>query len=241
MREDTSLWARWIHSFHVNLSHQGPSCLLFTLRSGRWQLLVPRAPQQSPWGWGGRICWIAVWGALVHIWRPEVTDDCDNPVYWCGRRRFHFTRVKLLHVFCTCHLGAVCSDCSRVNPWSRCHMGWGMQEGALGWASSPACVLLVWVRRPLSRAHHGTSCEVTLHFPGDQGCLGIFSHAYYSSRIICSNLCPIYIRLFVFFFDLQGSLTYLESLSDVCVRDIFSLPGVCCLTLLTVSFGECKL
>ena len=26
---------------------------------------------------GGRISWIAVLGALNHIWRPEVTDGCD--------------------------------------------------------------------------------------------------------------------------------------------------------------------
>ena len=26
---------------------------------------------------GGGICWITVLGALIHIWRPEIADDCD--------------------------------------------------------------------------------------------------------------------------------------------------------------------
>ena len=26
---------------------------------------------------GGSILWIAVWGALIHIWRPEIADGCN--------------------------------------------------------------------------------------------------------------------------------------------------------------------
>ena len=28
-------------------------------------------------GGGGSTPWTAVWGALIHIWRPEITDGCD--------------------------------------------------------------------------------------------------------------------------------------------------------------------
>ena len=26
---------------------------------------------------GGSIRWIAVWGALIHIWRQDIADGCD--------------------------------------------------------------------------------------------------------------------------------------------------------------------
>ena len=80
-----------------------------------------------------------------------------------------------------------------------------------------------------------------LHFPGDQGCLGIFSYAYYSSWIVCSNLCPVYIRLFVFFNWFVGfiDITWLF-VRCMCFRNIFFLSAACCLTLLIVSFGECN-
>ena len=26
---------------------------------------------------GGGICWITVLGALIHIWKPEINDNCD--------------------------------------------------------------------------------------------------------------------------------------------------------------------
>ena len=35
-------------------------------------------------GGGGSICWISVWGGLIHIWRPEIAVSCD---IW--RRQWH--------------------------------------------------------------------------------------------------------------------------------------------------------
>ena len=74
--EDASLWAHWIHSFHMHLSYLGP--ILFTLRSGRWLLFV--FPQLQPWAIttaGGSIHWITVLGAIIHIWRPKIANGCD--------------------------------------------------------------------------------------------------------------------------------------------------------------------
>ena len=41
--------------------------------------------------WGGDTPWIAVWGALIHIWRPEIADGCDISCLFICRRYFHFT------------------------------------------------------------------------------------------------------------------------------------------------------
>ena len=65
-----------IHSFHEHLSYLGP--ILFPCSPC---FFIPPAPQQSPGGgggWGGGcIHWIAVLGALIRIWRPEIADGCD--------------------------------------------------------------------------------------------------------------------------------------------------------------------
>ena len=70
-REDASLWDHWIHSFHMHLSSLEP-------------ILFPCAPcfLHSPSSSaitmeGGSICCIPIWGTLIHIWRPEIADDCD--------------------------------------------------------------------------------------------------------------------------------------------------------------------
>ena len=52
---------------------------------------IPPAPPQSPCGWGASILRIAVWGARIHSWRPDVLIAATLLVYWCGRRWFHFT------------------------------------------------------------------------------------------------------------------------------------------------------
>ena len=37
---------------------------------------IPPAPQQSSWGMAASAgSWFS--GALIHIWRPEITDGCD--------------------------------------------------------------------------------------------------------------------------------------------------------------------
>ena len=65
--EDASFWAHWIHSFHMRLSYGASpvsSLLAFP------QLL------SNHHGFGS-IHWITVLGALVNIWRTEITDCCD--------------------------------------------------------------------------------------------------------------------------------------------------------------------
>lgn len=56
--EDASLWAHWIHSFHMQLSSLVPNPIsLFNFRSGRWLFLafLPLVPQHLPWrGRGGK-------------------------------------------------------------------------------------------------------------------------------------------------------------------------------------------
>ena len=54
----------------------GLSCFYFTLRSGRWLLLAFSQLYGSRRG-GGSIPWITVLGALIHLWRPGITDACD--------------------------------------------------------------------------------------------------------------------------------------------------------------------
>ena len=53
----------------------------------------PPAPQQSPWG--GSICWFTVWGALIYIWRPEITDGCDNSSLLIWQEIFSFHKDNL--------------------------------------------------------------------------------------------------------------------------------------------------
>jgi len=40
---------------------------------------------------GGSICWIPVWGALLHIWRPEITEVYNISCVLVRQRYFHFT------------------------------------------------------------------------------------------------------------------------------------------------------
>ena len=99
MWEDANLWAHRIPSFHMHLSYLGPDPVsLFPLRSsrcGRWLLLAsPHPPghlRNHRGGWGNGICWIAALGALIHVWRPEVSDGCDIPclLIWQEILRFH--------------------------------------------------------------------------------------------------------------------------------------------------------
>ena len=45
-------------------------------RCGRWLLLgFPELSANSCAG--SSVCWLSVWGALIHIWRPEITNGCD--------------------------------------------------------------------------------------------------------------------------------------------------------------------
>jgi len=71
--EDASFWAHWFIPFMSTSAIWGPSCFLAHLASSFPQLL---SSQRGGWG-GGCIHWIAVLGALIRIWRPEIADGCD--------------------------------------------------------------------------------------------------------------------------------------------------------------------
>ena len=43
---------------------------------------------------GGSVLWIAVWGALIHIWRPEIADGCDISCLLIWQEIFSFHKVK---------------------------------------------------------------------------------------------------------------------------------------------------
>ena len=58
--------------------------ILFPGSLKEWQVAtscLPPAPQQTPWG-GGSLSRIAVLGAHIHIWRPEITDGYDISCLW---------------------------------------------------------------------------------------------------------------------------------------------------------------
>ena len=92
--EDASLWAHWIHSIHMHLAYLGP-------------ILFPPIPcfSHSPSSsaitlGGGSFCWITDLGALIHIWRPEITDDHDISclLVWPEIFSFHtFIILKLIN------------------------------------------------------------------------------------------------------------------------------------------------
>ena len=89
--EDASLWARWIHSFHMHLSYLGP--ILFSCSPGSLH-----SPSSSAITAGvGSIHWIAVWGALIPIWRPEITDGCGISclLIWQELFSFHISSLPV--------------------------------------------------------------------------------------------------------------------------------------------------
>ena len=66
--EGAGLWTCWIHSFHKHLSYVGP--ILCPCSPG-----FLHSPSSSAITAGvGSIHWIAVLGALIHIWRSEIID-----------------------------------------------------------------------------------------------------------------------------------------------------------------------
>ena len=42
----------------------------------------------------GSTHWITVWGALIHIWRPEIADGCDISCLLIWQEIFSFHKVK---------------------------------------------------------------------------------------------------------------------------------------------------
>ena len=69
---------------HMHLSYLGP--ILF--------LCSPcflHSPSSSAIIVGdGSICWISVWGAFFHFWRPEITDGCDISCWLIWQEIFSF-------------------------------------------------------------------------------------------------------------------------------------------------------
>ena len=91
--EDASLWAHWLHSFHTHLSCLGP-------------ILFPGSPcflhypsSSAITMRSGSICWIAVLGALIHIWRPKIADGCDISclLIWQEIFSFHWA-ISFQHI-----------------------------------------------------------------------------------------------------------------------------------------------
>ena len=84
-----SLFHFRVHSFHMYLSSLGPNSVsLFTLRSSRWILLA--FPSSANTMGGGSLCLITVWGAHIHICRPEITDGYDISCLLIWQEIFHF-------------------------------------------------------------------------------------------------------------------------------------------------------
>ena len=64
---------------------------------------------------GGGICWIAILGALIHIWRPGNADSCDISHLLIWQEIFSFHTPHHLHcpwpiVELYCRAVGVCMD-----------------------------------------------------------------------------------------------------------------------------------
>ena len=81
---DASLWAHWIHSFHMHLSYLGP--IMFSC----WPCFLHSPSSSAITMGGGSIPWITVLGTLIHIWRPEITDGCDISCLFIWQKKFPF-------------------------------------------------------------------------------------------------------------------------------------------------------
>ena len=86
--EDASLQAHCIHSFLMNFSSLGPT--LFPSSP----CFLPSSRSSAVTMGGGSILWITVWGALIHIWRPEIADGCDMSCLLIWQEIFSFHKVK---------------------------------------------------------------------------------------------------------------------------------------------------
>lgn len=77
----------WSDTYQLYESFTYAACNLSI--SAMTDFCIPWAPQQSPRGEVGGICWIAVLESLIHIWKPD--HWLTFLVY--GRRYFHFKVV----------------------------------------------------------------------------------------------------------------------------------------------------
>ena len=87
--EDASLWAPWMHSFHMHLSYLGPNSIsLFNLRSGRWLLLTFPTPSSSAIP-------KARWHLLDHSFGSPAATRLPHP--WDSPGKSSFTVKKVEH------------------------------------------------------------------------------------------------------------------------------------------------
>ena len=87
---EVSLWAHWIHFFLMHLSYLAP--ILFSCSPCFW-----RSPSSSAITVeGGQHRWIIVFGTLIHIWRPEIIDDCSTAycLIWKETFSLHSAHLK---------------------------------------------------------------------------------------------------------------------------------------------------
>ena len=84
--EDASLWAPWIHPFHMHLSCMGTVHLLVHLAS-----CTPPAPQQSPWGEVAAPPGLQFGELLFTFGGQKSLMAVTFFVYEYGRRYSHFT------------------------------------------------------------------------------------------------------------------------------------------------------
>ena len=91
--------SKWIRHRYTCIPLPEPSSLLppHTLPLGRPSARAHYSPcfLHSPSSsaitlGGGRICWIAVMGALLHIWRPEIAGGCDISCWLIWQEIFSF-------------------------------------------------------------------------------------------------------------------------------------------------------
>ena len=59
---------------------------------------------------GGRVFWITVLGALIHIWRPEITDGGDISGLLIWQEIFPFHRCKELGMIEHAHMHTTRED-----------------------------------------------------------------------------------------------------------------------------------
>ena len=93
------------------------SLSLFTLRSGRWLLLAFPLSCSAVIMVSGRICLISVLGALIHIWRLEITDSCDISCLLTCLEIFSFY-IIIIDFFLSIVINSIDLHCNDLFLWT---------------------------------------------------------------------------------------------------------------------------
>ena len=80
-------WTGWIA---LQLSGV-KSCFLVHHKEWQTATFIPQSSSAVTFG-GGSICWVTVWGALIHIWRPDIDDGYDIYCLLTRQEIFSFHR-----------------------------------------------------------------------------------------------------------------------------------------------------